>query len=158
MNWLSWINMKVMGGVLAASLLANIFLFWGYTHQVEKKAVCTQAVEVVNKAATEKKIIIEKRQDNVTNETETRLRAELDRIRRSVLDRQSRQPDLPGTPSAPASADGTSTGAVLLPEDELVCDINTIKAAGWQDWYSNQVKIREEENAANAKNDRVPSP
>ena len=158
---LSLLNMKVLGGVLAASLLANIFLFWGYTHQVEKKVECTQAVKTVNKVATEKKIIIEKRQDNVNNKTEVALRAELARIRSSLHDSESRVVDLPRTTDTTGHVDEhPSESPLLLPEDKLICSINTALAAAWPVWYQEQVKIRKEENVnsePDTKGDSIPS-
>lgn len=154
MNVLTWLNTKVLGGALAASLIANIFLFWGYTHQTEQKATCTQAVKTVNQQATEKKLIIEKRQDNVSTATEDNLRRELAALRSSMRT-TSGQPDLPRVTYPAAVSDGTSTYPVLLPEDELICNINTLLAQTWQQWWLENVKIREEENGTDTTNDRV---
>lgn len=155
---LSFFNLKVMGGVLAASLLANVFLFWGYTHQTEKKSECTQSVKVAEKVATEKKVVIEYRQKVVTNEQEKALRAKLGDLRQQLRDLQSRPSDLPQPTGTPSGANEEGRASELLRQkDELVCTINTVSFEGWQEWWSKQLKIREEENA-DSKSNSVPSP
>jgi hypothetical protein len=151
---------QVMGGVLVTSLLTNIFLFWNGQKQVEKKIECVQAVQTVNRIATEKKVVIEKRQDNVSKDTQVRVTAQLDAIRHSLQNRNdSRKPDLSGPAGTPVSPNGDSNpSAILLPEDELICSVNTTLAATWPIWYAEQVRIREEENAGdNPESSSVPS-
>lgn len=151
---------QVMGGVLAASLALNVFLFFNGHHQVEKKVECTNAVQTANKVATEKKVIIERRQDNVTNETEVRLRKQLGSLRQQLHDVQSRQLDLPQPANTPEGTPSTDPATELLRQsNELICTINTATAEGWQKWWDDQVKIREEENAGpNPESSSVPSP
>lgn len=151
---------QLMGGVLAASLLGNIFLFYGYTHQVEKKSECAQSIKVAKKVATEKKVVIEYRQKVVTNEQEQALRAKLGDLRQQLHDLQSRDINLPepaGTSSGTPETSGASE--LLRQKDELICSINTVTSEGWQEWWLKQVKIREEENVGtDSQGNRVPSP
>lgn len=149
---------EVLGVLLAASLGLNIFLFYNGQHQVEKKVECVQAVKTVNQQATEKKVVIEKRQDNVTKQVQTRVTADIAAVRDSVQDRR-RLADLSRPADPTGNPDGTGASSFFLSEDdELTCNINTIVAGGWQQWYSEQVRIREEEDAANAKNGRISRP
>jgi hypothetical protein len=156
---LSFFSLKVMGGVLAASLLANVFLFWGYTHQAEKKAECTQTVKVAEKVATDKKVVIEYRQKVLTNEKEQALKSKLTSLREQLLDLQSRPSNLPEPTNPAPGTPETNPAPELLLQDQLICTINTDVAEGWQDWWSGQVKIRKEEtgNATDTSGNSVPS-
>lgn len=161
-----------LGAILGASLLLNVFLFYNGQRQAEKKVECVSAVKSVNRAAEKAKAVIETRQDKVTINAQESLSSRASAITRGVLNRKSRVSDLPRPTDTPAVPDGASTspvllpgtvpipdGIILLPEDEIACDIAVLKAVGWQGWYANQLEIRKEENVnPDTKGSGLPSP
>lgn len=155
---LSFLNVKVLGGVLAASLMANAFLFWGYTHQAEKKAECIQTVKVANKIATEKKVIVENRQEKLNVKTEDAITNRIAVATRRLHKAGSRITDSAGTPSSTPGANEEGGTPLLLPDDARICVTNTILAEAWQEWYFNLIEIRKEENGTDTKDRGVSSP
>lgn len=156
---LSFLNVKVLGGVLAASLMANAFLFWGYTHQAEKKAECTQTVKVANKVATEKKVIVEKRQEKLNVKSQDAITRRISYATARVQDNlRSRIDDPAGTPSTTPGANEEGGTALLLPDDARICVTNTILAEAWQEWYADLIELRKEENGTDTEGSGVSSP
>lgn len=144
---------KVMGTVLAVSLAINAFLFWQVQHQVAKKVECTTAVKATNQIATEKKAVIETRQENLKNETQDRVTRRIAAATVSLRTDESRKSDLPGPANSGTSTDADSGASVILPRgqyenDKRICVTNTILAEEWQNYYGKALKIREEENVS----------
>lgn len=143
---------KVLGTVLAISLALNAFLFWQVQHQVAKKVECITAVKATNQIATDKKKVVETRQEGVTNETQDRITRRISTATGSLLNesRKSNLPESSGTTEGSSTEGGTS---VVLPRgqyesDKRICVTNTILAEEWQNYYGQLIKIREEENVS----------
>lgn len=150
---------QVMGGVLAASLFANVFLFFHDQHQVVQKVECTQAAKTATAIAIDKKQVVEVRQKDVSDETQKHVSASIDPLRKRLQDlRTSHSTDLSKSSDTSSSSNAESRTTFLLPEDQLICSINTILAESWPEWYAEQIKIRTQENGTDTKSDSVPSP
>lgn len=149
----------VMGGALALSLIGNVYLLKHSEHQVEKKVECVQAVKDTVQHATEKKVVIETRQDNATKFSEATIRARIAAVNNSLRHDQGGQSDLSKPSDTAHSPNGEGGNPLFFTEDdERICKVNTIKLIGWQEWYISQMLIRKEEDAANSKDHSVPSP
>lgn len=152
---------KLLAGALAVSLLGNVGMGIAVSHYAGKAASCKTSVVAVNKAAEEKKQIVEKRQEKNIVESEDRASTRIANAT-SSLRSSSRKPNLPSTgpgTGSPAGEGGTSVvlpkGSIILDgatyaNDQRVCVVNTIKAEEWQLFYGQQVDIWEEENVGNA--------
>ena len=153
---------QVLGGALAASLLLNVGLGVGLKHYIGEAASVKTAVVATNKAATERKVIVEKRQDNNVVQTQDRTTSRIAAVTDSLRSNRPKpylSPSKPGTPGASAE----SSEAVLLPpgsvvvdgttyyRDQEICLTNTVLAEEWQTFYRQQVTIQEEENVGTNK-------
>ena len=160
---------KILAGALAVSLLGNVGLGIATNHYAGKAASCKTSVVAVNKAAEEKKQIVEKRQEKNIVKTQDRARKRIEdantRIANATrsLRSQGGQPNRPSSGTGPGSSAGEGGTPVVLPSgdgvsrtvlvdadtyanDQRICVTNTIKAEEWQVFYNQQVAIWEEEN------------
>lgn len=153
---------QVLGGALAVSLALNVGLGLGLKHYIDQAASVKTAVVASNKAATEKKEVVEKRQEKNVVQTQDRTISRITAVTDS-LRRNRAKPYLPqakpGTEGAPTEGGQT----VILPDgtivvdgktyyrDQEICLTNTIKAEEWQTFYGQQVMIQEEENVGTNK-------
>lgn len=159
-DFFSTYALQLMGGALAVSLLANVGMGIAVDHYASKAASCKANVVAVNKAATEKKEIVEKRQEKNIGKSQDRTSTRIADATRSLRD-QSRQPYRPSTGPGTEGPTGEGGTPVVLPEgsivldgatyanDQRICVVNTIKAEEWQLFYQGQVNIWEEENVGN---------
>lgn len=153
--------LQLLGGALAVSLLANVGMGIAVDHYASKAASCKTSVVAVNKAAEEKKAIVEKRQEKNIVKTQDRASTRIADATRSLRS-EGRQPYR--TPSSPGTGSPAGEGRTpfVLPEgsivldadvyanDQRICVVNTIKAEEWQLFYQQQVDIWEEENVGDA--------
>lgn len=155
---------KLLAGALAVSLLGNVGMGIAVNHYAGKAAACKTSVVAVNKAAEEKKQIVEKRQENNIVKTQDRARKRIEdantRIANatSSLQRKGGQSNRPSTGTGTGSPAGEGGTPLVLPSgtvlvdaavyanDQRICVTNTIKAEEWQLFYGQQVEIWEEEN------------
>lgn len=160
---------KILAGALAVSLLGNVGLGIATNHYAGKAASCKTSVVAVNKAAEEKKQIVEKRQEKNIVKTQDRARKRIEdantRIANATrsLRSQGGQSHRPSSGTGPGSPAGEGGTPVVLPSgdgvsravlvdadtyanDQRICVTNTIKAEEWQLFYGQQVEIWEEEN------------
>jgi hypothetical protein len=151
---------QVLGGALAVSLALNVGLGISLKHYIGQAAAVKTAVVAVNKAATDKKVIVEKRQEKNVAETNDRVTGRI----AAVTDGLRRNRPKSNLPEAVTSPEGTKTEGgttVFLPDggiivdgktyyhDQEVCLTNTVLAEEWQTFYQKQVDIQEEENVGN---------
>lgn len=167
-NFVSGNLTKILAGALAVSLLGNVGLGIATNHYAGKAASCKTSVVAVNKAAEEKKQIVEKRQEKNIVKTQDRARKRIEDANTRIANAtdslrhqggQSYRPTTPTGPRGPTGEGGTSVvlpeGSIVLDEavyrdDQRICVVNTIKAEEWQMFYGQQVEIWEEENVGNA--------
>lgn len=148
---------KILAGALAVSLLGNVGLGIATNHYAGKAASCKTSVVAVNKAAEEKKQIVEKRQEKNIVKTQDRASTRIANATRSLRS-QGGQPHRPSSGTGPGSPTGEGGTPFVLPSgtvlvdadtysnDQRICVTNTIKAEEWQIFYGQQVEIWEEEN------------
>lgn len=155
---------KLLAGALAVSLLGNVGLGIATNHYAGKAASCKTSVVAVNKAAEEKKQIVEKRQEKNIVKTQDRASKRIEDANTRIANAtrslrsssgQSNRPSSGTGPGSPTGEGGTPfvlpSGTVLVDadtysNDQRICVTNTIKAEEWQLFYGQQVEIWEEEN------------
>jgi len=148
---------KLLAGALAVSLLGNVGMGIAVNHYAGKAAACKTSVVAVNKAAEEKKQIVEKRQEKNIVKTQDRASTRIANAT-SSLQRKGGQSNRTSTGTGTGSPAGEGGTPLVLPSgtvlvdaavyanDQRICVTNTIKAEEWQLFYGEQVEIWEEEN------------
>lgn len=148
---------QVLGGALAASLLLNVGLGIGLKHYIGQAASIKTAVVASNKATTEKKEVVEKRQEKNVVQTQDRTTSRIASAADS-LRRNRPKPNLPQTISGSSGAATEGRTTIVLPEgslfvdsvtyyhDQEICVKNTILAEEWPTFYQKQLDIWEEEH------------
>jgi len=160
MTPLSWIQgnaLSLLGGALGLSIAGNVGLTYMLKHQTEKTVQCKDAVIAVNTDAKKTKTIVENRSKKNVSTTEITVRGRITSALGKLHDSQSREPDLPEIAFGPGRTDGEGPAPVVLSDlkDKEICIVNTLLAEGWQEFYTKQLEIQEEQNVQIDTKDRT---
>ena len=148
----------ILGGALVLSGAANVGLGLLARHYAYASHDCKTSVKETVKAAVQKKLVIETRDTKIVQKANIDIPAStasaIDRVRSYGRQQHMRPVATPTNRPVVGGTDpklyDTPGGYITIPEsDGIICAINTVKAAAWQQFYRSLQEVRTEENGTN---------